>query len=149
MGVVGLVEVNSKDRRDLSRYVELCREYFAESFPETLDSEWDKTYARSLRRRQADEGRRYIVCTLDGQPAGLANLYRQGKIGMIAEFYIRPEHRRKGMGRRFFDLCRGILAEMGARTIEIGVQMNWPGRVEFWKAMGFSTYRLLMRRPTE
>jgi hypothetical protein len=35
---------------------------------------------------------------------------------------------------------------MGSGNIEIGVQIDWPGRVTFWNSLGFKAFRLRMKR---
>ena len=54
--------------------------------------------------------------------------------GYIMEFYVKPEHRRKGYGEKMFLRLERLFAEHGVRRIWLN---TGAGGELFWRAMGF------------
>ena len=103
----------------------------------------------SLRKRIGIQGSRpdmhFEIAFLDGMPVGIAmfaidtgtvyGLLEAG-YGTVMGFFIKPEHRRKGLGREFFCHIEEILRKDGAPKIYLtpdGVTGE-----PFWKAVGFT-----------
>ena len=90
------------------------------------------------------EGRELLWMVADGQRAGLAMVRvfpdfpdELRDVASIAEFYVAPEFRRRGVGRAGIE---AILAEHRARgTFEVQADIlreNGPA-LAFWQRMGF------------
>lgn len=54
--------------------------------------------------------------------------------GLIMEFYIVPNKRRLGWGRRLFTLCQQILRERGVSNVWL---LTHPPAEPFWQSLGF------------
>ncbi len=63
----------------------------------------------------------------------------------INEFYIFPEHRKKGAGQSFFTLLKSHFNENICINIEIEVLYKNEKALSFWKKMGFETKKIIMR----
>ena len=48
--------------------------------------------------------------------------------------YIRPEHRRKGLGIGFYKMCESLLEENGAPSIWLTTN---PEATHFWSSLGY------------
>lgn len=66
--------------------------------------------------------------------------------GYIADFYLEPRYRQKGIGTA---LCRASIewfASVGIQTVDLMyISANEPGK-KFWKKMGFPDYRVVARK---
>jgi GNAT superfamily N-acetyltransferase len=102
----------------------------------------------NLRKRIGIQGKRsdmhLEIAYLNDEPIGIANfaidlgtiydLIESG-YGTVMEFYIKPEFRRKGLGKEFINHIENVLRNDGAKYMYI-----CPDPVtgeQFWKAMGF------------
>jgi ribosomal protein S18 acetylase RimI-like enzyme len=53
----------------------------------------------------------------------------------MMEFYIRPEYRRRGHGRRLYEGSEGILVDGGIKDIWLTSNSE---AIPFWRAMGYT-----------
>ncbi|MBE7195795.1 MAG: GNAT family N-acetyltransferase [Gordonia polyisoprenivorans] len=63
--------------------------------------------------------------------------------GDIQTFWIRPDHRRRGLGRRMLD---EIVDEADRRGLERVVVHSSEGAVSIYESVGFTPYSLLLNR---
>lgn len=85
-----------------------------------------------------------------GEVVGYAAFRRErhdhyGEVLSVRQFYIRPEHRRRGLGRRA--LLR-LLRRRGRPGMPVHLEVlegNAAGRA-FWQALGFRPYATVMER---
>ena len=114
---------------DIGALVGLMREFYAEA-AYALDDDWAASSFSAL-LGDPSRGMAWIV-KVDGEPAGHAVLtFRHsmefgGLDAFVDDLYVRPKHRRRGLGRallsELFDECsrRGVLAvhvETGADNV--------------------------------
>jgi ribosomal protein S18 acetylase RimI-like enzyme len=78
--------------------------------------------------------------------AGHAFMPEWQRSGYITQFYVIPEHRRRGVGQRMFDFIVEWLASRGVTSVQLNVSMDNPVGERFWKRQGFTPQRVRMRR---
>ncbi len=95
-----------------------------------------------------------IICECGGQPAGFALYFYNfstflGKAGIfIEDLYVKPDMRKKGLGKALFVRLAQICVERGCSRLEWNcLDWNTPS-IEFYTAMGgepmseWTTYRI-------
>jgi len=140
-----LDHVDPNDRK----FRDWLRHYREEIDGEAPPDEWMDAYLKVLFR---DQGRtRHIWWAVDqGRRVGfaVASLQRgmvDGRTqGMIAEFYIYPEYRREGVGRRLSSAVIEFLKGLGAGEIYAAVVAGNVRGLRFWEACGFQIARYSM-----
>jgi ribosomal protein S18 acetylase RimI-like enzyme len=143
-----VVKVDAASGENLDEFIKLTEEYFRENWPENLKGhkDWRSHYKKWLKSR--DAGRRLWIVKTGGKTAGLANFYSRGpegeRVGHISEFYVRPDSRRRGIGRDLFLMIRSELELDGCRLIKSEVQPDEPGRISFWEELGFEVVKVQM-----
>ena len=86
----------------------------------------------------ADENRVPFLVLYDHEPAGFCLLRDTGISYQIAEFYIRPLHRRRGFGRRVVEELKDYCRELGRhKTLGANVYVNNLPAILFWQSVGF------------
>lgn len=91
----------------------------------------------------------------EGEPAGFIfglleenpAVFAPGRFGHVYDLYVRPDHRRHGLGRLLFLSLRDWFAAQGAAAIELQVYLANPDAAPFWRKMGFGAYAERMRHP--
>lgn len=83
----------------------------------------------------------FVMCGAAFEPT-----LKKGRIGYIADVYVKPELRGHGAGRHLVEDAMGILSEMGSETVQLNVLAKNDDSVAFWEKMGFSTYMFRMKR---
>ena len=113
-------------------------------------------HARYLARLAADAGRGrhplwglrgeerfgFVVLRLDADW-----LLPERRIGYVAEFCVFPPWRRRGCGRRLFELSRRWLADRGSTGVELDVLPDNRVALAFWQRLGFTLAYHHLRRP--
>ncbi len=145
-----VVKADAVSGENLDEFIKLTEEYFRENWPENLKghTDWRAHYKSWLKTRAKEGGRRLWIIRSGGKTAGLANFYSSGpegaRVGHISEFYVRPDSRRRGIGRDLFYLIRHELETDGCRLIKSEVQPDEPGRISFWEELGFEVVKVQM-----
>lgn len=142
-----------------TRFRDWLRRYREEITGEAPAEAWLDRYLDVL---FADQGRhRHIWWAVDGgRRVGFAVAVvsrhwadKKRTQGVIGEFFIYPEYRREGRGRRLAQAVVAWLREHGADEIQSGVIAGNVRGLRFWEAMGFqiARYTLVYRpdRPRE
>lgn len=136
------------------KFRDWLRRYREEIVGELPPDEWLDGYLRHIFTEQGrnrhiwwavDEGRKvgFVVAILTPQPAD-----KQRMQGMIAEFFVYPEYRREGYGRRMADAVIDFLHEKGANDIHASVTAGNVRGLRFWEACSFQISRyVLVHRP--
>lgn len=146
-----LEHVDPSDRK----FHDWMRHYREEIDGETPPEEWLDAYLKVLFKDQG--ATRHIWWALDGgKRVGFAvAALQRGMVdgrstAMIAEFFVYPEYRREGYGRRVAEAVIEFLRAAGAGEIYAAVVV---GKVDvrglrFWEACGFQLHRYsLVFRP--
>jgi len=116
------------------------------------DSPWDaETYRTSM---AADmDGREISWVMVDGEVAGFLMVRvfpdwpdESRDVASVAEFYVAPSHRRRGVGRAAIEALLADHRERGTFEVEAGVlARNEPARA-FWERMGFDVRSVITAR---
>jgi ribosomal protein S18 acetylase RimI-like enzyme len=85
-----------------------------------------------------------FVCEEDGEPAGLV-MYQPtsilgGKTWIISTVAVRPDFRRKGLGRRLVEAALDAMKERSASTIRLQVLAGNKPAYELYRSLGFDQY---------
>jgi len=84
-----------------------------------------------------------VIFDEQGMPAGYALYRRETEYVYLRQFYVAPEYRRRGIGRRAIEWLRANPWRDSPRVrIEVLVN-NTPG-IAFWRAVGFADYAVTM-----
>jgi len=67
------------------------------------------------------------------------------RAGYITQFYVAPEHRRRGVGQLMFDAIVEWLASRGVGEVQLNVSQDNPVGHRFWRRHGFVPHRLRMK----
>lgn len=59
------------------------------------------------------------------------------RVGTIANLYVLPEYRRRGVGNRLVDTALAALKAEGARHVELSYMFRNANGARFWQARGF------------
>ncbi len=130
-----------------ARFRDWMRRYREETAGEPPSEAWLDQYLEVLfadqgRRRHiwwgVDKGRKvgFAVVVLSKHWADQARTQAQ-----IGEFFIYPEYRREGVGRRLAEALIAWLKESGAHEIQSGVVAGNLRGLRFWEAVGFQIAR--------
>ena len=111
---------------------------------------------RELQHRCAEKHGIMLVAEQDGKAVGWAFAHDQGGDlfvieperchGHIAELYVVPGARGKGLGRALIEGCEAWARERGHKLLMIGVLAKNPGAIRAYEGAGYAPYGLMMRR---
>jgi len=147
---VKLEYVSPDDRK----FRDWLRRYREEIAGEPPPEEWLDAYIRHIFSEQGKS--RHIWWALDEQrPIGFAVAIitpqaagSQRMQGTIAEFFVYPEYRREGFGRRMAEAVLDFLQSQGAHDIHASVTTGNVRGLRFWEACSFQISRyVLVHRP--
>ncbi len=135
------------------KFRDWMRHYREEINGESPPEEWIDAYIKVLFKDQG--ATRHIWWAVDGARRvgfAIASLQRgmmDGKgHGMIAEFFVYPEYRREGYGRRVAEAVIEFLHAAGAGEVHAAVVAGNVRGLRFWEACGFQLVRYsLVYRP--
>ena len=69
--------------------------------------------------------------------------------GVITEFYVMPEYRRKGMGDKIIEECSNHLKSMGAQIITAKFPSQNKFAANFYEKLGFRSLKSLYAKPPD
>ncbi|WP_078630583.1 GNAT family N-acetyltransferase [Streptomyces roseochromogenus] len=70
-------------------------------------------------------------------PRWLAERYPSGETAQLRRVYVRPGHRRRGIGRELVErLVEFAVADGGYRAVYLHTDPAVPGAEEFWRSLG-------------
>lgn len=142
LNVVALVEVDLPDRDALRSELSGYLMELAEMEGVPLERRIDGSPAyRWFDRYWVDDDRIPFFIEVSGEIAGFCLVRVMDAGWSIAEFGIRREWRRKGMGRRSVEALASIARGAGARHLRADVQSWNEGAFCFWTACGFRPTR--------
>ncbi|MDQ7819962.1 MAG: GNAT family N-acetyltransferase [Armatimonadota bacterium] len=147
---VTLEYVSPDDRR----FRDWLRRYREEVAGEAPTDEWLDAYLKHI---FSEQGRHRHIWwgVADGRRVGFAVAIVTPQVadrhrlqGMIAEFYVYPEYRREGYGRRMAEAVIAFLRERGCQDVHASVSAGNLRGLRFWEACSFQISRyVLVYRP--
>ncbi|HEY3247486.1 MAG TPA: GNAT family N-acetyltransferase [bacterium] len=146
MSVMKLEYVSPDDKK----FREWLRKYREEIGGEPPSEEWLDAYTRHIFTEQGKH--RHIWWAIDGpRKVGFAvaivmaqPVDRQRQQGMIAEFFIYPEFRREGFGRKLVEAIIGFFQEHGIADVHASVIADNVRGIRFWEACSFQIARYVL-----
>ncbi|HEX9532762.1 MAG TPA: GNAT family N-acetyltransferase [bacterium] len=151
------VEIRRATLKDIKEILPVWGELAV--FHSTLDpaftpsAQWPReygTYLRSLMTRDdaialvaRDAGE--IVGYAVGRVTMLPPFFEQRYRGYIHDVFVKPQFRRRGVGRRLVDAILQWLRQQEVLLVELTVATNNEA-VAFWKRLGFSVYMQQMKK---
>ncbi len=139
---------------DDKKFHDWLRRYREEISGEPPPDGWLDAYLKHIFAEQGnhrhiwwalDESKKvgFVVAVLSAHPVDKQRLQ-----GMIAEFFIYPEFRREGYGRRMAEAAIEFLKSKGVEDIHTSVTAGNVRGVRFWEACSFQIARYaLVHRP--
>ena len=73
------------------------------------------------------------------------DLFEHEDVGFIADIYVEPQHRRRGIARQLFHAICDWFAAQGVRQIEWQVAVANSDARRFWEAVGGRALTMRMR----
>jgi GNAT superfamily N-acetyltransferase len=113
-----------------------------------------KQYAARLLEQRDDPSTRAFVAEVDGQVVGYllgavidlqSDLFEYVDTGFIADIYVDPGHRRRGIARRLVETINGWFADEGVRHVEWQAAVANADAIHFWEALGGRAITVRMR----
>ena len=149
MSELKFVQLNAENHEDCENFRALMQLYvheLGEHDGEQLSPEFLQKWIASIIRMQGDSDRHLELCcdgeTLIGFLYGkVDHPHHKGFIkpgyGYIMEFFVLPEHRRKGLGRKMYQHLEALFRRDGAQRMHLTADPV-TGK-PFWTAMGFTS----------
>lgn len=151
------IEIRDAIEEDLPGVVELWERLAEhhEKLSDKFELAWDsKRHWRAyLEKRFAEISTKLIVAEEEGDIVGFmlcmlspnVPIFKERKIGIIADVYVLEERRRKGVARKMLDVAVRWFKKNKVRSVQLGVAHdNMEGRA-VWRSMGFEPYMITKR----
>jgi len=108
---------------------------------------WDgkAKWSKYLRQKFSEISTKLIVAETDGELIGFMlcllspnpPIYKEKKLGVISDVYVKERWRRKGIAMKMFDVAVKWFAKNRARSVQLNVAApNLEGRA-VWRSLGF------------
>ena len=81
-----------------------------------------------------------------GRISMLPGFFAQRERGYIHDAVVRPDCRRRGIGRQMVEALTAWMHEHGVALVELTVATRNREAVEFWRSVGFDSYMVHMKR---
>lgn len=111
-------------------------------------------YAERVLKRRDDPQMRALVAEVDGEVVGYLlgavmdlhpDIFQHVDVGFIADVYVDPDHRRRGIARQLVDTINTWFAEHGVTHTEWQVAAANTAGLHFWEAVGGLAMTVRMR----
>lgn len=144
MSRLNFIDVTNENRDDFHRLMRIYAKELDENQHRSTAPEILEKWTDSIILRQHDKGRYLKLChdgtTLTGFVFGKIDLpddkgYKKIGYGYIMEFFVLPEHRRRGFGREMLRRLQAFFAANGADRMYLTADPVTG--VPFWEKMGF------------
>ena len=149
------------EERDADRIGQLWQDmvrYHAQFDPSTFrPAENGATiYARSMRDRLGDPLSRVLVAEEEGEVVAYISgmiaditteMFMPLRSGLLADIYVLPEHRRRGLGRQLVERLSLWFHTQNVAHFEWHVSARNEAALAFWKSIGGELTILRMRAP--
>jgi GNAT superfamily N-acetyltransferase len=111
---------------------------------------------RELQRRHAEKHGVLLIAEDEGGPAGWAFAHDESaelfvveaerSHGFLAEIFVIPEARGKGLGRALIEGCEDWARSRGHKLLTVGVLAKNPSAIRAYEGAGYVPYWTTMRR---
>lgn len=79
----------------------------------------------------------FLLALVDGRIVGSLLGTFDGWRGNMYRLVVAPEHRRQGIGRGLVRQVEHVLWEWGVKRTTVLIEVDRPGAMEFWSAVGY------------
>jgi GNAT superfamily N-acetyltransferase len=120
------------------------------------DPDFAMEHWRDLQRRRTKKHGIMLIAQDAGQPVGWAFAHDEiGELfvveaerrhGYLAEIFVVPEARGRGLGRALMEGCEAWARKRGHRLLTIGVLAKNPSAIRAYEGAGYTPYGIMMRR---
>ena len=120
------------------------------------DPDFAAQHWRELQHRCAEKHGIMLIAEDADKAVGWAFAYEQhGELfiveperrhGFLAEIFVSPEARGKGLGRALIEACEDWARGRGHKLLTIGVLAKNPGAIRAYQTSGYAPYAITMRR---
>ncbi len=153
--------VTPQDKDALARLWQALVDYHAqldERLPRAIDGAAARYAERLVRRVQRGASAQAYVAEVAGQVVGYVlgsvlelhpDLFEQRRAGFIADLFVLPAYRRRGIARRLVRALNAWFVERGVRVVEWHVAAANAEGLRFWRALGGRPIMVQMRAPLE
>ncbi len=115
--------------------------YWSETFKDKTVADSQREYESALIERIAQGPRGLFLAEYNAPDSpifvGLANAYIDEHVLHIAEFYVKEDYQRKGVGSALLEQIKIWGKEHGAHLLEIEVDQNLELANKYWNSFGF------------
>ena len=146
------MRIENVDSVDIKEFRTLVEEYWRELMPKAAAMRSPEAFGAQFRDTfEANSPNSFPHVVLEGdQPVGLF-LYQidaDQRRATVSEFYVRPQHRRKGSGSAMVQWILSRFDDLGIKQVDLNVRRDNPDALAFWQAQGFGIagYRLRQLR---
>lgn len=148
--------VEPRDRAALARLWQALTDYHVQLDPRlpAATPGAARRYAARLLERRHDPFTRAFVAEVDGQVVGYVlgavidlqpDLFEHADAGFIADLFVDPAFRRRGIARRLVEAINAWFAGQGVRHTEWQVAAANEDGLRFWQAIGGRAITVRMR----
>lgn len=111
-------------------------------------------YARRLIERRSDPATMALVAEVEGETVGYVlgavidlhpDLFQHVDAGFVADIFIDPAYRRRGLGRELVATLNEWFRRKGVQQVEWQVAARNPEGIRFWEAIGGEPLMIRMR----
>jgi ribosomal protein S18 acetylase RimI-like enzyme len=90
-----------------------------------------------IQRKAAFQPELFFVALLDGKVIGSIMVGYEGHRGWLNYMAVRPDHQRRGYGRKLIEKAVDELKRLGCLKVNLQVRRNNVSVLEFYKHLGF------------
>ena len=120
------------------------------------DPDFAVDHWRDVQERCAEKHGTMFIAEQDGKPVGWAFAYEEhGELfiaeperrhGFLAELFVNPDARGKGLGKALIEACEGWSRGRGHALLMIGVLTRNARAIRAYEGSGYAPYTVIMRR---
>ena len=121
-----------------------------------LDAEFAGEHWQELQRRHAEKHGIFLIAESGGQPVGWVFAHDETNEvfvieadrhhGFLAELYVAPQARGKGLGRALIEGCEAWARRRGHKLLTVGVLAKNPSAIRAYEGAGYAPYWITLRR---
>ena len=107
-----------------------------------------RRWSRYLREKFSEISTKLVVAEENGRIVGFmlcllepnTPVYKEKKIGVISDVYVKEERRRKGLAKKMFDFAVKWLKKNKVRTVRLNVAADNLEARAVWRMLGFEPF---------
>jgi len=123
-------------------------ERLSDGFSLALDSK--RKWSRYLREKFSEISTKLVVAEEEGHVVGFMlcmlepniAVYKERKIGVISDVYVKEERRMKGLAKKMFDFAAKWFKKNKVRTVRLNVAADNLEARAAWRMLGFESFMI-------